>query len=114
MKSLKPCPFCGGKPIIRRGVEGWFYVTCLDPGCSVVLHTCIRYTEKEAVDVWNTRAESQIAYWIKHEGGRVLECSACGSIYRNSGISEVKLKGKKVFDYEEPRFCLHCGARMKE
>ena len=113
MKKLKPCPFCGEIPEIH-GSNNKYYTTCINPSCKIVVETVNKNTKAEVVKDWNTRAESQIAYWIKHEDGRVLECSACGSIYRNSGISEVKLKGKKVFDYEEPRFCLHCGAKMKE
>lgn len=113
MKRLKPCPFCGGSAIIL-GSKNNYYAACINPNCEIIVGTINKNTKAEVVKDWNTRAESPIAYWIKHEDGRVLECSACESIYRNSGISEVKLKGKKVFDYEEPRFCLHCGARMKE
>lgn len=119
MTELKPCPFCGEKP--THVSHTWdslgndiFWVYCGNLGCKVNPECDAKYSEEAAAEAWNTRADERPeAYWGRIENGKILNCSACGAKYRNSGISEVMRQGEGVFDYEEPRFCPHCGARME-
>ena len=50
---VKPCPFCGGYPLIEnaRGV----FIECAECGTS----TMQKETQREAVEFWNTRVESR-------------------------------------------------------
>ena len=52
MNKLKPCPFCGNKALHTNNIFGEHYVvctscTCAGPGA---------WTEKEAIEAWNMRA----------------------------------------------------------
>ena len=63
MEELKPCPFCGGKAVLKKVATGigqdgyWYYVRCASINCTVHVSTCSRPTEKEAVEIWNRRVE---------------------------------------------------------
>ena len=50
MSDLKPCPFCGGEPLIGDCMDA-FWAWC--PTCDVT-----HETESAAINAWNTRAES--------------------------------------------------------
>lgn len=58
--KLLPCPFCGGKAVIRSYEDGWI-VKCLygrggiAEGCDVEPRTLPMTTKEAAVKVWNTR-----------------------------------------------------------
>lgn len=58
MFDLKPCPFCGGKAEIFRGTTyGLHYLyepRCIKCECALGLFD----TEEQAVEAWNTRADS--------------------------------------------------------
>lgn len=41
-----------------------------------------------------------------------ITCSCCETTYQNSGICEVLFKDSEIWDFEYPRYCPHCGARM--
>lgn len=56
--ELKPCPFCGGKAILKKNrYSSGYYVTCLSHKCSMIVATCQRETKEEAAEAWNRRAE---------------------------------------------------------
>lgn len=58
MSELKPCPFCGQMPVIKKaGTTGYWWIGCeihINPeqGCGVS-HSS--YNKQEAINKWNTR-----------------------------------------------------------
>lgn len=60
MYELKPCPFCGSKPIMEHKIlkpfYDFWYVKC--DTCSVEISNP-SMTEKEAIEVWNRRQQLQ-------------------------------------------------------
>lgn len=60
MAKLKPCPFCGKKAILAKYQEfdggNAYQVYCPDEVIRV--HTKWFHTEKEAIEVWNRRADN--------------------------------------------------------
>ena len=55
-EKLKSCPFCGGTANIAKGqIEFWAYC----PHCG--MQTELFETEKEVVDAWNRRSETELA-----------------------------------------------------
>ena len=62
IQELKPCPFCGSKPILKEAKSMYsdmtaFYVRCDNYNCPVTVATCNRDTPEEAFELWNTRAQ---------------------------------------------------------
>lgn len=62
MNKLKPCPFCGGTPIIERWSSGglMYMVKCRNPDCPVP--ECgypSGHNIKEVYAEWNRRAENE-------------------------------------------------------
>ncbi len=59
MTDLRPCPFCGGKAKLhtfKLSIKGnHYYVECDNDDCPVCPGTANKYTEEEAITVWNTR-----------------------------------------------------------
>lgn len=63
--ELKPCPFCGGQPIMRREEpmlpngqrDSLYYVECEARECQV--RTLSWYPERAAIQSWNRRASSK-------------------------------------------------------
>jgi len=66
MEKLKPCPFCGGEGKtdgFRRVSGGGFVVTAKRESYNKWFVKCVNFcasfhgldTEKEAINVWNTR-----------------------------------------------------------
>jgi Lar family restriction alleviation protein len=59
---IKPCPFCGGKPMLLRteqppfGCTPRFFVTCAV--CGVEMPRIAR-TRRVAVEVWNRRVNDE-------------------------------------------------------
>jgi hypothetical protein len=53
-EELKPCPFCGAKPHVRRN-SGLFSVICNDFLCPVRPNMRWLNTLKDAIAAWNTR-----------------------------------------------------------
>ena len=69
MNELKPCPFCGGKAILKKGFpktqgKDWSQrlVQCSDCGCRTVLFKQAPFeawqnNEQACIDAWNRRVE---------------------------------------------------------
>jgi hypothetical protein len=58
--KLKPCPFCGGRPIPVSYADILFSVACINPACSVIpLMTARGLNEHAAAKKWNQRAPSK-------------------------------------------------------
>lgn len=119
MSELKPCPFCGGEaalvPTRETTVREWF-VTCDNLECNVLVCCTKRYyTEAEAIEAWNTRADDyrQAAdYWKRAYEETIMErtcsieepdelpypvCSECGAIQPDDYM---------VY------YCWSCGAKV--
>ena len=60
MTELKPCPFCGGMPEMRKiydrdyCLDAW-YVGC--PACGAMMENS--FSEQDAAAVWNRRKEEK-------------------------------------------------------
>lgn len=54
-KKLKPCPFCGGRAILRHDSSGC-YVECGNGMCSVMPTTWYFDEEEKVIEAWNRRA----------------------------------------------------------
>jgi len=62
MKELKPCPFCGGKVVVREGnvQDGWIghtAITCFDQKNPFCPSQWVELSKKKAIEAWNRRAE---------------------------------------------------------
>lgn len=101
--KLKPCPFCGGGGIPIEVFNGAYTVRCGKCGVSCPDGTLYgRYSEAEAIEAWNTRYERTCkmeVFSMHDEGDFTFRCSECGKGY---------------VEYEPPRYCPHCGARVVE
>ena len=53
MNELKPCPFCGRKPELRRDDDGFSYIVCANDNCYV--RTDGHLNDNAAIKAWNTR-----------------------------------------------------------
>ena len=54
--ELKPCPFCGSKEArLARNCYGQNYVRCMNCGAVVWGKFDERPSEKQIVEIWNTR-----------------------------------------------------------
>ena len=52
--ELKPCPFCGGKPVLlKHNDEDYYKVFC--EWCGARQWTFANRTDKDAIRNWNTR-----------------------------------------------------------
>lgn len=52
--NIKPCPFCGGKPVIYKSVlDRTVWVMCSECGAT----SSYSYSEKTAIKAWNRRTE---------------------------------------------------------
>ena len=105
MTELKPCPFCGGEavlvPTLDTTVREWF-VTCANLHCNVLACRTKRfYTEAEAIEAWNTRAE-RTCRKINPSEKDWFVCSEC--------------RGQCMGDQygELPNYCANCGAEVVE
>ena len=57
---LKPCPFCGGNKLTVTRYFGLncYTVRCINEECGMKVVTDFTKTKKEAIEMWNTRAEA--------------------------------------------------------
>ena len=112
MKKIKPCPFCGGKPMIFHAPNG-YGVTCKNHGCIVIVSTGNWGTEESAIAAWNQRKGEQIADTVQH--GRWIGCDT------QCGIA-CSVCGTPVDDFchsidyigltYEPKYCPNCGTKV--
>ena len=59
--ELKPCPFCGAKPIIRQWpISNKLYVECINRKCKINPSTELKGWENinSHIDAWNRRADN--------------------------------------------------------
>lgn len=94
--KLLPCPFCGGEAEFYSYSAGGYGVKCHECRCDVF--DC-RYSEAEAIEAWNTRAE-RTCRDIGHERGykRIFVCSECEGENHDG----------------TPDYCPNCGAKVVE
>ena len=64
--KLKPCPFCGGEPILDEDSVAFtnkpkscFQILCINRQCGVHLKTKWRETKQEAIEAWNRRVNDE-------------------------------------------------------
>ena len=57
--NLKPCPFCGHEAGVGQGPDGYF-VNCTWCSAATDHLTGQKYTEQEAIDLWNKRVKELI------------------------------------------------------
>ena len=57
MNELKPCPFCGRKPELRRDDAGCSYIVCANDNCYV--RTDGHLNDNAAIKAWNKRVGEQ-------------------------------------------------------
>lgn len=50
-------------------------------------------------------------FYMDDSDPRYRVCPICKTAY-SSEICTVRLEGLKVLDFEEPRYCPHCGLKM--
>ena len=62
-EELKPCPFCGRQPaLLQNFKKTGYFVVCNNHGLCVIRPETYDYpTADEAIDAWNTRADTQEA-----------------------------------------------------
>lgn len=113
MVELKPCPFCGEKAELYKGVtkHGLRYVFC--PSCYATAGDN-NESDEQAVEAWNTRAERRCRNVFPKDGilpnypETMFRCSECGcdvQDYESYGICMTEGKWN---------FCPNCGAKVVE
>ena len=108
--SLLPCPFCGGEATMFSD-DGLFNIYCDNDFCDVRpgIDTC--FSEAEAVEAWNTRAD-RTCHNATHYAGK-FKCSECGAILDTEDEEwEPTLWVDGVASY--PSYCPNCGCRILE
>lgn len=106
MDELKPCPFCGGEAECTKWwsatMSGKYATVCKKCSCG----TDYYYTEAEAIEAWNTRAERTCRNARTYGYGFRFECCECGytTIVHNCTVRLDEL----------PKYCPNCGARVVE
>ena len=58
MNELKPCPFCGRKPELRRDDDGFSYIVCANDGCYVRNDGYLN--DNAAIKAWDRRVGEQM------------------------------------------------------
>lgn len=65
MWKIKPCPFCGGKAVLKQ-IQGGsyhpYYVRCNSKECFTNASTDIFASPESAIRVWNHRPGEEDAY----------------------------------------------------
>ena len=93
--SLALCPFCGGDPEIMTSPDGFTSIGCLK--CNPVFGVMVqRRTRKEAVELWNTRAEQE-THDVSDQPLRFM-CDACGGVSLEIAPSYCPCCGRKVVE----------------
>ena len=129
--KLLPCPFCGGEAELHPSydmdtseVDGWF-VWCNNKECECAPETREHFTEAEAIEAWNTRAEmsyediailldelglsERTCKFVSSKGSDYPPvCSACGY---ELGIYDCAWYEDGTYGYER-NYCPNCGAKV--
>lgn len=111
--ELKPCPFCGGEPIMSSytyslsGAGIQYKVECERHNCPAQPTVDWHYwTAEEAAEAWNTRAERtcRMDYvgYIGTEESRasIYQCSKCNMRYMSANVPD------------PGEYCMACGAKV--
>lgn len=91
MSDLKPCPFCGGRPIWEYCTEDRLDIRC--DTCGITFEEGFR-NRAEAIEAWNRRTERTANAEYSEPDGCYL-CGECGYVIE---IEDV--------------YCAGCGARL--
>lgn len=106
MQELKPCPFCGSEAsMFGDESTGTWNVFCNNGLCPTEPGTAICFSEQEAVEAWNTRAERTCSVvknsrkYVLSDGTELFDdgCSICNG-YIGAGEN----------------YCSQCGAKVVE
>ena len=121
--KMLPCPFCGGKAHIWN--SGYFYNgKCYKCGCTLSGNGYV--TEAEAIEAWNTRADTATLYedgfylhgrkFVSERTCRMTdrgECSECGAYIVRAWTEVHDFNGDmKRIDLRSHNYCPNCGARV--
>lgn len=128
MEELKPCPFCGGTPLLSEGPYDWdcggryYYSAAVECACGLTLevdnpgpkvYTSDAEALNFAVAAWNTRYERTCRDLggCDTAGMQVFNCSECGCVLSLFDVSGANtLCTNHIYDY--PRYCPECGAKV--
>ena len=104
MTELLPCPFCGGEARIFHFSsavrdEVW-HAVCEKPFCTIGPDG---YTEAEAIEAWNTRAE-RMCRFLPFRG----PISDTDEIGDRKGVCSVC----SAYMHEQYSYCPNCGAKV--
>lgn len=53
--DIKPCHSCGSSGKLGRSRHLYYYISCTNKACPMLMTTPYFYTEEEAFDSWNKR-----------------------------------------------------------
>jgi len=90
MNELKPCPFCGGTPILELFNDGFFdyaRIRC----CRVIFDWCGDETGEQAIAAWNRRADAVPVM-------RCKDCKHYNTIGRLKGFGWCESMNRDAFD----------------
>ena len=61
MSELKPCPFCGGDAkIVYDDNKKWFFITCGNEDCDLIVQGMWHTDLKKAIEEWNRRMTDEV------------------------------------------------------
>ena len=124
--ELLPCPFCGGEAEIltAESMHGGYLSGIMCNDCRS--RGDVYDTEAEAIEAWNTRAETATLYeygfylngkkFVPERTCRMTdrgECSECGAYIVRAWTEVHDFNGDmKRIDLRSHNYCPNCGARV--
>lgn len=101
MIELKPCPFCGGKPIATETHPGRGFICCSE--CGATVHEYDSETPDVLTAAWNTR-HVETCRWDYPQGVNgwlgYTVCSSCGERF-DECVTDIA------------RYCPSCGKKVE-